>query len=325
MFIEALESRTLFSVVTLTVDTTKVLTLQSGETLHGNGHKVGGLTGYDVSSVSISNVQVIGKSGNGISFESDEPGVSGLTLSDVTVSGFASGYGVVIGTAGDGTYANISLSDVTAFNNGIAGISTYGATESITGFSLLNSTAYNNLGIAGSNSPSGSGIMLAGLNGATVQDCQAYGNGGNNNAADGPDGIWAYDSNDVTISNCYSHNNKTRDNDGGGFDLDGGVTNSMVIDCQSANNAGYGYAAFTYAGGAANSGNTFMDNTSTGDKEGFLYWSNGPTISDLTVEDNQFLKPKSGYAVVGGSGSEYLDIEFISNIFSPGALTLIEG
>ncbi len=313
MFVEILESRRLLSVVTLTADTTKVLALQSGETLQGNGHKVGGLTGYDINSVAVNNVRVVGTKGNGVIFESDKSGVNGLTLTAITVSGFASGYGVVIGTLGAGKYASISLSNITAYGNGIAGISTFGATGSISQFNLQNSTAYNNAGITGSDSPSGSGIMLAGLNGGTVKSCEAYNDGANNNSASGPVGIWVYDSNAVTISNCYSHDNKTEFHDGGGFDLDGGVTNSTIIDCRSSNNVGYGYAAFTYAGGSANSGNSFLDNSSTGDGEGFLFWSNGPTISNLLVSGNQFLSPESGCAIVGASGSAYVNIDLTSN------------
>lgn len=322
MLIEALEPRQFLSVVTLTANTTKVLTLKSGETLNGNGHSVAGLTGYDVSSVSINNLKVSGTKGDGVDFESDKAGISGLTMSNVSVSGFKSGYGVFIYTVGKGTYSNISLTDIIASGSGEAGISTWAATESITQFSLTGSTAYNNAGITGSNSPSGSGIMLAGLNGATVQNCIAYNNGANNNSSSGPVGIWTYDSNAVTISDCESYDNKTKVSDGGGFDLDGGVTNSTVTGCTSYGNVGYGYAAFAYTGGAANSGNSFIDNISTGDREGFLYWSGGPTISNLTVSGNQFLSPTSGYSIVGYSGSEYVNIVFASNTYTAPTLIL---
>jgi hypothetical protein len=326
MFVEPLESRLLFSVVTLTANTTGVLKLQSGETLNGNGHKVGGVTGYDVSSVTLENLDVVGTRGSssGINIYSDKAGISGLTMSDVTASGFASGYGVLIGTVGKGTYSNISLNDITAFSNGQAGISTYGNIGTISQFSLTNSVAYNNPGITGSNSPSGSGIMLAGLNNATVEYCDAYNNGAKNNASSGPVGIFAYESNDVIISNCYSYDNKTEYHDGGGFDLDGGVTNSTIVDCQSWGNVGYGFADFTYAGSGVNSGNIFLDNISTADGEGFVYWSNGPTISNLTVSNNQFLYPTSGDAVVGASGSAYVNIVLSGNTYSPGAQILIE-
>ncbi|HTW94662.1 MAG TPA: hypothetical protein VMD30_07720 [Tepidisphaeraceae bacterium] len=324
MFMETLESRRLYSVVTLTADTTQVLTLHSGETLDGNGHTVGGLKADDVSNVSVNDLRVKGKTGSGINIYSDTPGISGLTLNDVTISGFSSGYGLIIDTGGQGTYSNIYIYDVTAFNNGIAGIATYGNVGSITQFSLLDSIAYDNPGIHNSGTPSGSGIMVAGLNGGVIENCQAYGNGANNNSPDGPVGIFAYSSNDVVISDCYSHNNTTQINDGGGFDLDGGVTNSEIIDCVSSNNFGYGYAAFTYAGGGPNSGNSFIDNTSTGDKEGFVYWSNGPAITDLTVSGNTFLNPTSGDAIVGGAGSAYGEIVLTDNTYSASVLIVSE-
>ncbi len=322
MFIEALESRTFLSVVTLTANTTKILTLQSGETLNGNGHTVGGVSGYDVSNVTVENLKVNGSKGDGIDIESDKAGVSGLTMNNVTIWGFKSGYGLFIYTVGNGTFSKISLTDINAYGNGQAGISTWGPTESITQFSLKGSSAYNNAGISNGQGPSGSGIMLAGVNGGTVLQCIAYGNGANNDSSSGPVGIWAYNCNAVTITQCYSYNNKTEMNDGGGFDLDGGVTNSTIIECQSWGNVGYGFADFAYAGGAANSGNSFIDNTSTADAEGFLYWSGGPTISNLTVSQNLFIAPTSGYAIVEYSGLSYVNINFTSNTYSAPVLVL---
>jgi hypothetical protein len=321
---ETLEIRKMLSTVSLTANTTAVLTLASGETLQGNGHTVGGVAGYDVNSVTVENLKITASrsaannGSSGINIYSDKA-ITGLTISNVSISGFTNGYGLLIGTIGSGTYANISISAVSAFSNGQAGISTYGNTGTITKFSLTNSSAYNNPGISNSNSPSGSGIMVAGLNGATIQSCIAYNNGSKNNAVSGPVGIFAYDSNAVVISQCYSYDNKTRMDDGGGFDLDGGVTNSEIINCQAWDNVGYGFADFTYAGGAANSGNSFVNNISTEDGEGFLVWSNGPAISNLTVTGNQFLYPTSGYAIEQGTGSAYVSLTFSSNTDSPGS------
>jgi hypothetical protein len=50
--------------------------------------------------------------------------------------------------------------------------------------------------------------------------------------------IWAWDADNVTIRNCSSHDNLSQNNDGGGFDLDTGVTNSVVEYCTSYNNYG---------------------------------------------------------------------------------------
>jgi hypothetical protein len=339
MLIESVEPRRFFSVfkptanppvvVTLTASTTAVLTLRSGETFNGNGYTVGGVSGVDVSNVVIENLAITnssgtGSSGSGISIDADRTGISNLTIQNVTVSGFANGYGVLIGTVGKGAFSNIKISDVNAFNNGDAGISTYGAVGSISNFTLTNSSTYDNPGIAGSNSPSGSGIMLAGLSNATVEYCVAYGNGANNNAADGPVGIFAYNSTKLVISNCQSYDNMTNAHDGGGFDLDGGVTNSQIVHCQSWGNAGYGFADFTYAGGAVNSNNVFSYDVSTGDLEGFVFWSNGPAIKNLTISSNQFLNPTSGDATLGGTGSGYSNIVMLNNTDSAGSQNVIE-
>lgn len=66
----------------------------------------------------------------------------------------------------------------------------------------------------------------------------------------GPVGIWAFESNHVTIQYCISYKNRTSKGgkDGGGFDLDGGVTNSVIQYCVSYENEGAGYGLFQYAG-----------------------------------------------------------------------------
>ena len=61
-----------------------------------------------------------------------------------------------------------------------------------------------------------------------------------------PVGIWAYQSDSITIQYCYSHDNHTSEKgkDGGGFDFDGGTTNSVMQNNFSANNEGAGYGLF---------------------------------------------------------------------------------
>lgn len=120
-------------------------------------------------------------------------------------------------------------------------------------------------------------------------------------AGGGPVGIWAYDSDSIVISYCTSRDNLSLRNDGGGFDYDGGTTNSVrevpagrcslgaarrwmclllilsdvyphamhtgmqVIEfCSSSNNYGYGYLFCAYA--AMNTRNvTVRHSTSTND------------------------------------------------------------
>jgi hypothetical protein len=66
----------------------------------------------------------------------------------------------------------------------------------------------------------------------------------------GPVGIWAYEADSVLIQYCISYKNKTSEGgkDGGGFDLDGGVSNSIIQYCLSYENEGSGYGLFQYSG-----------------------------------------------------------------------------
>ena len=64
----------------------------------------------------------------------------------------------------------------------------------------------------------------------------------------GPVGLWIWDCTDFIIQYCISHDNRTNPvaNDGGGFDFDGGVSNSIIQYCLSYNNEGAGFGLFEF-------------------------------------------------------------------------------
>jgi hypothetical protein len=97
---------------------------------------------------------------------------------------------------------------------------------------------------------SGNGILLDDTDRALIEHCTAYQNGSENGSLEGgPVGIWADESNSVTIQFCESYDNRTAGlADGGGFDLDGGVTNSVVQYNYSHGNDGAGYLVWNYWG-----------------------------------------------------------------------------
>jgi hypothetical protein len=97
---------------------------------------------------------------------------------------------------------------------------------------------------------SGSGILISGTDSAIVEYCLAKNNGWDQPwEGNGPIGIWAYHSNNVIIQHCIAHSNKTNPKgwDGGGFDFDGGVTNSVMQYNLSYNNMGPGYGLYQYS------------------------------------------------------------------------------
>jgi hypothetical protein len=95
---------------------------------------------------------------------------------------------------------------------------------------------------------SGNGILLDDTDGGLIDRCSAHGNGAaNGGKTGGPVGIWTHSSNRITIQGCESYGNRTGGRaDGGGFDLDGGVTNSVIQYCYSHDNDGPGFMAWNY-------------------------------------------------------------------------------
>jgi hypothetical protein len=94
---------------------------------------------------------------------------------------------------------------------------------------------------------SGSGILMEDVNGGVIEYCEAYNSGYACRASvGGPVGIWAAVANNVIIQHCESHHNRTMVHDGGGFDFDGGTTNSIMQYNYSHDNDGAGYLICSY-------------------------------------------------------------------------------
>ena len=103
----------------------------------------------------------------------------------------------------------------------------------------------------------------------------------------GPVGIWAFEADSVVIQHCLSYRNKTSAGgaDGGGFDLDGGVTHSIVQYCLSYENQGAGYCIFQYLYASPWHDNIFRYNISendgaVSDAHGGVYIWNSAKIAD---------------------------------------------
>src|SRR5436190_17235380 len=96
---------------------------------------------------------------------------------------------------------------------------------------------------------SGNGIVVGNCRNVLIEYCTATNNGWDMpRIGNGPVGIWPYEADSVIIQHCISYRNKTAPGaaDGGGFDLDGGVTNSVIQYCLSYENEGSGYGIFQY-------------------------------------------------------------------------------
>ncbi len=112
----------------------------------------------------------------------------------------------------------------------------------------IKNTEVNNIpGYADPNVHRGSGIILAQVDSGSIENCVAHHNGASNTHCGGPGGIWVYDCNGITIQHCESYSNSSGSGcDGLGFDLDGGMQNSVLQYNYSHDNDGAGFLLGQY-------------------------------------------------------------------------------
>lgn len=203
---------------------------------------------------------------------------------------------------------------------------------------ISDSTAYDNPGDpAYKNNHSGNGILLDDTDGGLIDHCAAWHNGAANGSTQGgPVGIWTDESNKVTIQFCESYDNRTGGAaDGGGFDLDGGVTNSMIEYNYSHGNDGAGYLVWSYWGAMRPlAHNVIRYNISENDGRKHRYGgihigTSGGMVDDIEVYNNTVFISAAGGAQprdvwVGGSESNK-QIKFWNNLLiSQGGMPLVE-
>jgi hypothetical protein len=181
--------------------------------------------------------------------------------------------------------------------------------------------AYNNRGMQTDGFVTGNGIYVADIANAIVQRCVVWNNGSEGVA---PVGIWAAGTSNLTFQYNESYANKTASStDGGGFDFDWNVTNSVMQYNFSHDNDGPGY--MLGGGPTMNRGNVIRYNISQNDgrkngKGGMYIWGN---VTDAAIYNNTiFLSATSdsGNAAVrasdvGASGKVPQNISLRNNIF----------
>jgi hypothetical protein len=215
------------------------------------------------------------------------------------------------------------LTNIRAHENGFAGISS-GRTVSrdlYVGYSL----AENNPGDPTiRKNHSGNGIVIGYAHGATIEHCEARYNGWDMPwTGNGPVGIWTYESDRVLIQFNVAHHNRSTANDGGGFDLDGGVTNSVVQYNYSHDNFGTGYLICQYAGAGRFADNVVRYNISQDDglfahDAGIFVWVGGAEMKSTLVHNNTIFNTK-GAAVAFDGDKKFAEpapvFRFFNNIF----------
>jgi Right handed beta helix region len=193
-------------------------------------------------------------------------GCGHVRVEHVDVSGFQKS-GVFV-------YASrqVVLEGVYAHENGAAGIGVegpYSGKKGCRDLRIVNCRADDNPGDPTNlTNHSGNGIVAGHCTNLLIDHCSATNNGWDMpRIGNGPVGIWCYEADSVTIQHCLAYRNKTSPGaaDGGGFDLDGGVTNSVIQYCLSYGNQGSGYCIFQYWGASPWYHNVIRDNITEDD------------------------------------------------------------
>ncbi len=299
---------------------------------YGNGYPVinssdsTALTIYKSKYVEISKLILAGsgrKSGNtknGIAIMES----SDISIDSVEVSGFQKA-GVFVYSA-----SAINISHVHAHENGSAGIlveAEYG-TKGSYDILISDCLADNNPGDPSNfTNHSGNGIIAGNCRNVAIEYCIATNNGWDMpRIGNGPVGIWCYEADSVTIQYCISYKNKTSSgaDDGGGFDFDGGVTNSLIQYCLSYENHGSAFGIFQYNGASDWHDNVIRKNISQDDgavsaahASAYIWNSSGDPrqFRNLSFYDNIIYNTKGAAIHYADKQSNREGFDFSKNIF----------
>jgi hypothetical protein len=306
-----------------------------------------GVSIYNAGGVEVSNLIVTGAGRaagsrvSGVEIYTDLGNATKLEhvyIENVEVSGFGDAGILLAANPKDATksgFRDVRITNVSAHDNADAGINSFGYFSSSAkswaheDVYVGDSYAYNNRGIPDKGSNSGSGIVLGDVNDATIERCVSYSNGENNNYPyGGPVGIWTWDSNAVTIQHNESYDNESATVDGGGFDLDGGVTNSVMQYNYSHDNAGAGYLLYQFDSARPFGDNVVRYNVSENDGR-----INRGGISAIGVDESEvhnntvYMGPRAdGSLPLAAEEKRNSDVQFRNNMFVPtGGTSSIEG
>lgn len=273
-----------------------------------DGVHVTDTSGYKISNLIIRSPHAE-TTGNGIKIYSGHASkiTSDITLENVEVSGFggtdtngfAFGNGILIDNTPEGSGVNnVTLLYVHSHHNAQAGFRSLSRNEARhSNIKISYSDFYQNPGLT--NHPwtnTGSGINLSAVSGAIVEYSRAYENGRLNIANGGPVGIWTWNSDHVTFRYNEAFRNRTGSaTDGGGFDLDGNVSDALVEHNLSYENDGPGYLVCGIGGLGPVRRSILRNNVSINDARKNSYGAAHVyfEVYDTVFENNYFVAAKS--------------------------------
>jgi hypothetical protein len=256
-----------------------------------------GLFAHNTAGIFLSQVNFIGagrteNSAEGVFFYNELPGdirLGTIHIDNIEVSGFGKNGIVIGGWNGQSGFRDVQITQTDVHDNGLNGLITYAQEPNVhEHVSVRDVRSFRNSGIS-TVTPSGSGIVFGGVNGGTIEWSVAHDNG---MMGDAGVGIWTHTSTNILIQYNESFDNQTSgEADGGGFDLDGGVTNSIMQYNYSHGNDGAGYGLYQYPGAPPWFGNTVRYNMSIDDgrKNGYSairIWNGGSGLANAEIYHN---------------------------------------
>ena len=280
----------------------------------GNG---GGLVIWNVGHVAVEGLDFAGSGpelnrADGICLYADGGAwCDAVHLEDIEVSGFRHS-GISIGTRSHVGFRGVRLERVVSHDNGYAGVLSWGPPRDYghEDLTVRGCEAHSNAGIHGllqangHGFHSGHGILLTSLRKGLVESCRAHHNGARSCAHHcGPVGIWASNAANVHFRCNESYANRTAGaTDGGGFGLDGAVTDSSMEDNYSHDNDGPGFQLAQYFGASPARGNRMVGNRSENDARRNdhgalqLWAADGHSLDDCLIQDNTVLLEPSAFS-----------------------------
>ncbi len=297
-----------------------------------------GFVAYNAGGIELSDLEFVsgGFNGNsrtnGVQFMSDKVGSSFLSqyehvrVNNVASRGFGLN-GLQVWAHHSVGFDDVHVADSEFSGNGYAGVYV-GASQWQNKYHadvvVERVVAHNNPGYVGELPITGHGVILANVDGGTIQDSVAYDNGKVNGNANV--GLWTYQSNAVTIQRNVAYGNRSPGGfDGGAYDIDGGVTNSVIQYNQSFDNDGAGLLLAEYQSTNAMAKNVFRYNLSVNDgRDGYggisitgagsaMIAKNAIFHNNTVIVDKNVVPNAKG--AVWFINAQHADLDFINNSF----------
>lgn len=277
-----------------------------------NGISIYNAAGFEIKDLILTGVNRLTNKGSGVFayIDKDSTRLTYLKVNNVEAYGYQQGVCFGSWALGSG-FNKVSVTNSVMRDNAKAGILSFAKEYFLHRNVYIGyNKVYNNSGVETdtSGSSTGSGIVLGSVDVAVIEYCKSYNNGWlhKNTKSGGPNGIWAYQSDSVTIQFNESHHNKSSNGkDGGGFDFDGGCTNSIMQYNYAHDNQGAGFLLANFGGARVMKNITIRYNISENNgrkiNQGSIHlWASGNSqgIQTVNIYNNTiYLTPSPNVAV----------------------------